>query len=58
MAEIVNLRTARKRKERLKADEEAAANREKHGVSTKIRKLTREIQAIEKTKLDGKKRDT
>ena len=39
MAEIVNLRRARKAKARAEAASEADANRSKHGVSSKLRKL-------------------
>ena len=41
MAEIVNLRRARKAKARAEAAAEADANRSKHGVSAKLHKLSR-----------------
>lgn len=41
MAEIVNLRRARKAKARAEAAAEADANRTKHGVSAKLHKLSR-----------------
>jgi hypothetical protein len=41
MAEVVNLRTARKRAERRKAEQSAAANRLAHGRTKAERTLTR-----------------
>ncbi len=41
MTEIINLRRARKAKERGKKDEQAAENRARHGVSKQTRDLTR-----------------
>ncbi len=60
MAEIVNLRTARKAKQRAEAGRQAAANRSKHG-ETKGEKLRRQqeaerlARAVSGAKLDGAK---
>ncbi|MGY6533378.1 DUF4169 family protein [Glycocaulis sp.] len=57
MSEIVNLRTARKRKAREAADKDAAANRAAFG-QTKAEKLKRKTEADKAAReLDGKKRD-
>jgi hypothetical protein len=57
MAEIVNLRLARKAKQRGEAESRAAANRSKHG-ETKGEKLRRQ-QAAERLArtIDGARRD-
>jgi hypothetical protein len=57
MAEIVNLRRARKAKARAEAASQADANRTRHGVSTKLRKLDKartekDAQAVDAHKLD------
>lgn len=57
MAEIVNLRTARKRKAKAAAAHDAAANRAVHG-QTKAEKLKRKAEADKAARdLDGKKRE-
>ena len=57
MAEIVNLRQARKRKARDAADAVAAANRRKHGVSKAERRLAQIARALEDKRLDGLRRE-
>jgi hypothetical protein len=57
MGEIVNLRRARKTKERQSEETKAAANRAHHGTPTKVRKSAKAEQArvrhvIEAHKLD------
>jgi hypothetical protein len=52
MTEIVNLRTQRKRAKRLKAEQEAAANRLVHGRSKAERKFDRAQSARAVTCLD------
>jgi DNA-binding transcriptional regulator YdaS (Cro superfamily) len=57
MAEIVNLRQARKAKQRGAAERQAAANRAQHG-ETKGEKLRRQREAERLTRtVDGAKRD-
>ncbi|ANP47241.1 DUF4169 family protein [Candidatus Viadribacter manganicus] len=56
MAEIVNLRRARKQKARTEAETEAAANRLAHGQSKASRKLTKAQQEAAKRNLDGHRR--
>lgn len=55
MADIVNLRTARKQKARADKEAVAHANRVKHGTSSKIRKQDAAKAAKEHHRLDGKK---
>ena len=52
MGEIVNLRQARKRKERQLAEEEAAANRLLHGRSRSERRLAATRKAKERRDLE------
>jgi hypothetical protein len=56
MAEIVNLRRARKQKARVTAETEAAANRLTHGRSKAERKKSKAEQEAVDRKLDGHKR--
>lgn len=57
MAEIVNLRLARKARDRDAAAKQAAANRSKHG-ETKGEKLRRQQEADRLTRsVDGAKRE-
>lgn len=58
MAEIVNLRQARKQKARAAAETEAAANRLAHGRTKAERNLTRTEKETAERKLDGHKRGT
>ena len=58
MAEIINLRQARKAKARAEKDKTAAANRVAHGTPKTLRNLTKakaekELSALESKKLDG-----
>jgi hypothetical protein len=58
MAEIVNLRRARRNKARAEKEREADANRAKHGVAKRSRDLAharaeKEKHAVEAHKLDG-----
>jgi len=55
MADVVNLRQFRKRKQREDREEQADKNRKAHGVSSKVKKLSAVTQDIEARKLDGKK---
>ncbi len=59
MAEIVNLRRARKAKARSEKEHEADANRVKHGIAKPVRDLAKargekDKQAAEARKLDPK----
>lgn len=56
MADIINLKRARKVKARAAAEAEAAVNRATHGRSKAERKLTQTEQDTAKRKLDGHKR--
>jgi hypothetical protein len=56
MAEIVNLRRARKQKARAVAETEAAAKRLVHGRTKAERKMTKAEQEAVDRKLDGHKR--
>jgi hypothetical protein len=57
MAEIINLRLARKAKQRAQAQQQAAANRSSHG-ETRGEKLRRRQEAERLTRtLDGARRD-
>ncbi len=56
MADIVNLKRARKQKARTQAETEAAANRLTHGRSKAERNLSRAEKETADRKLDGHKR--
>lgn len=56
MADIVNLRRARKQKARAATETEAAANRLLHGRSKADRKLSKAEKETADRKLDGHKR--
>jgi hypothetical protein len=57
MAEIVNLRLARKVKQRGEAERQAAANRARHG-QTKAERLRQEQETARQAKqLDGHRRE-
>lgn len=56
MADIVNLKRARKNKARVASETEAAANRLTHGRSKAERNLSRAEQEAAERKLDGHKR--
>jgi len=58
MAEIVNLRRARKRKARAAAEEVAEANRLKHGVAKSERDHARAEQERLRRDTDSKKLDS
>jgi Domain of unknown function (DUF4169) len=53
MAEIVNLRRARKARDRRSAETLAAENRRRHGASKAERRLAEKSEALEAKKLDG-----
>jgi hypothetical protein len=53
MAEIVNLRTARKRKARSEREAEAARNRAEHGRSKADRQRDRAIEEKNRNFVDG-----
>jgi hypothetical protein len=55
MAEVVNLRTARKRRARETNARVAAASRASHGVSRKNKKLATTIREVSQRKLDQHK---
>lgn len=57
MVEPVNLRLFRKRKQRADKEKLAENNRQKYGVSTKLKKTVKANNAINVTKLDGAKLD-
>ncbi|MBX9745372.1 MAG: DUF4169 family protein [Hyphomonadaceae bacterium] len=57
MTEIVNLKRARKAKERAEAEAKAEANRIAHGRTKSEKKLTRAEQEAAQRKLDGHKRN-
>ena len=57
MADIVNLRQARKKKRRDDAERDAAANRVLHGRTAGEKSKTRLDRVIEKKRLDAHRRD-
>jgi hypothetical protein len=57
MAEIINLRRARKRKERAGKEAQAAANRTTFGRSKAERALSEARKDLAQHRLDGHKRD-
>ncbi|MEO0329603.1 MAG: DUF4169 family protein [Pseudomonadota bacterium] len=56
MADPVNLRQFRKRKQRELKEQQAQANREQHGISKQSRNQANQIQELTLKKLSGKKR--
>jgi hypothetical protein len=56
MAEIVNLRIARKRRKNAKAEIAAAANRVAFGVSKDVRDRAERERSLTKTRLEAHKR--
>jgi len=57
MTEIVNLRRARKAKERAAKEQEAADNRARFGVSKRVRGITKARSQKDVAALEGKKLD-
>lgn len=57
MAEIVNMKRARKLKARAEAEKEAAANRLAHGRSKAERNLARAEEDAARRKLEGHRRE-
>ena len=57
MAEIINLRRARKARDRVASEAEAAANRLSHGRSKAEKQATRAERERLEQSLDGAKRD-
>lgn len=57
MVEPVNLRQFRKQKQRTDKEKLAENNRQKFGVSTKLKKVAKANDAINIAKLDGAKLD-
>ncbi len=57
MSGIVNLRRARKAKERAEKEQKAAANRAHFGVSKKLRSLTKARSEKDASELQSKKLD-
>ena len=58
MAELINLRTARKNKRRDEAEKLADDNRVKFGRSKSEKKITAAINLLAEKKLDGNKRES
>jgi hypothetical protein len=56
MSEIINLRQARKQKERASKEAAAGANRLTHGRAKQEKNLTKAQREAEQSKLDGHKR--
>ena len=57
-AEIINLRQARKRLDRERKEAQAAENRLAHGRSKIERELEERRRGLDRTRLDGQKRET
>jgi hypothetical protein len=57
MAEIVNLRLARKRRRRGQAEKAAAENRTKHGRTGGDKAAARVLRDLEARRLEGHRRD-
>ena len=57
MAEIVNLRQARKKKARARKDTEASTNRTKHGISKATRRVADVERDHQNRSTDAKKLD-
>jgi len=57
MAEIVNLRMARKRKARAERDDIASENRARHGKTKAARKTDAAVKTLDAKRLDGHKRE-
>lgn len=57
MADIVNLRLARKRRDRATKDEAAAENRARHGRTKAEKQLDRATADKERSFVDGHRRD-
>jgi hypothetical protein len=57
-ADLINLRNARKNKQRSAAEKHAEENRAKFGRAKNEKKITAAIKAIELKSLDGHKRDS
>lgn len=57
MAEIVNLRQARKRKARAERENQAAENRAKFGKTMAEKLKDKAIKALDDRRLEGHKRD-
>jgi hypothetical protein len=55
MGEIVNLRRARKQKERQRAEKDAAANRATFGIAKAARRKARAERELQAQQLDGHK---
>ncbi|MEM9331601.1 MAG: DUF4169 family protein [Pseudomonadota bacterium] len=56
MVDPINLRQIRKRKMREEKEKQAEANRQFHGVSSKLKKHIKQDNLLNSLKLDGKKR--
>ena len=57
MSEIINLKRAKKRRERAAKEREAAANREKHGQPKEARDAEEERERLRNRLLDANKLD-
>ncbi len=57
MADIINLKTMRKRRDRLEKDEKAATNRAAHGRIKSEKAVTKSQQELASKRLDDHRRD-
>lgn len=57
MADIINLKTMRKRRDRLEKDEKAATNRAAHGRTKSEKAVTKSQQELASKRLDDHRRD-
>jgi hypothetical protein len=57
MVEPINLRQFRKRKKRAEKEKTAEENRNKFGISSKLKKNSKANQQLEISRLDGSKLD-
>jgi hypothetical protein len=57
MADIINLKHARKQKDRQERESQAATNREKYGRTKADKELAKRQQELSSRTLDGHKRD-
>lgn len=58
MAEVINLRLARKRKRRAEAEAQAAENRARHGRTLEQKRLDAALTEAQRQRLDALRRDT
>ena len=58
MAELINLRTARKNKQRVEDEKHAEENRVKFGRTKAEKKISAALNLLSEKKLDGNKRES